>query len=290
MRKLGSAIGERLWAFSRPRLPRLVYTNGGLGDELMLTAIARVARAAGSPLHILTSRPEVWRDNGDPASVQIGVERWFYAQRRGWIGTEIVHLAYKTGAPGHIGAQMAARAGFSLPGGWRPFLVLLGAARREPNRIVVQNSCRGAIYAATTKEWAQARWQELVNRLAVNFEVVQIGTSADPLLNGVIDRRGRTTLHNAAAVIRDAACFVGLESGLMHVAAAVKTPSVIIYGGRSRPHETGYAFNRNLTRQPACVGCGLNDGCPHQMICMDIPVSEVETAVHDAMNSNTSNA
>jgi ADP-heptose:LPS heptosyltransferase len=245
----------------------------------MLTAIARAARLAGQPLNILTARPEVWRGNHDPLSLQADIERWHYAKRRGWITTEIVHLLYPTGAPGHIAAQMAKCAGVALPPDWRPVLNLPKALPRHPRRLVLQNSCRGALYAADTKEWPQSRWNQLVRRLAGDFELVQIGTLADPPLAGAIDRRGRTNLAEAAALIQRAACFVGLESGLMHVAAAVRAPSVIIYGGRTRPHETGYAHHANLTRNPACAGCALNTGCPHSMVCMEIPVDEVEAAV-----------
>lgn len=278
-RRLLSAFADRAWAFFRPRIARLVYANGGLGDELMLTAIARAARMAGRPLHILTARPEVWHRNRDPLGVQTNIERWHYAKRRGWIATEIVHLLYPTGAPGHIAAQMAKCAGVALPPDWRPVLNLPKALPRHPRRLVLQNSCRGALYAADTKEWPQSRWNQLVRRLAGDFELVQIGTLADPPLAGAIDRRGRTNLAEAAALIQRAACFVGLESGLMHVAAAVRAPSVIIYGGRTRPHETGYAHHANLTRSPACAGCALNTGCPHSMVCMEIPVDEVEAAV-----------
>ena len=146
---------------------------------------------------------------------------------------------------------------------------------------MLQNSCRGARYRADTKEWPQDRWQELTRRLGRDFELVQVGVSADPVLPGVRDSRGRTTLFEVASLIANATAFVGLDSGLMHVAAAMHTPAVIIYGGRTRPHETGYGFNRHLPRAPACAGCALNTGCPHQMICMQIPVDEVEGAVHE---------
>jgi hypothetical protein len=272
-------LRERLWARTRANLLRVVYANGGLGDELMLTAIVRAARLDGHPLHVVTERPEVWRGNHDPLSLQVDIERWHYASRRGWIATEIVHLLYRTGAPGHIAAQMATCAGVALPSDWRPVLNLPELPPRDPRRLVLQNSCRGALYAAETKEWPQGHWGELARRLACDFELVQIGTLADPPLAGAIDRRGRTNLAEAAALIQGAACFVGLESGLMHVAAAVRTPSVIIYGGRTRPDETGYVHHANLTRSPACAGCALNTGCPHSMVCMEIPVDEVEAAV-----------
>jgi hypothetical protein len=274
------SLRDRWWAHTRPRLSRVIYANGGLGDELMLTAIARAAREAGHPVHVLTNLPAIWKNNPDPLSVQCGVEPWSYAKQRGWVKTEIVHLAYINGNGRHIAEQMAEKAGVLLPRDWRPFLPMGAPAERHSQRIVLQNSCRGARYAADTKEWPQERWQELVGRLTPDFELVQIGSSVDPPLPGTRDLRGKTTLHNAAELIAGARCFLGLESGLMHVAAAVGTSAIIIYGGRTRPHETGYAFNHNITRTPDCVGCALNTGCPNGMICMDIPVGEIEAAIH----------
>ncbi len=272
-------IRTRLWAWFQPKIDRAYYTNGGLGDELMLTAIAATARATGKPIHLIASYPGIWRKNSDPASIQSNLERWLYACRRGWIKTKVIHLVYKTGAPSHIAEQMAAHTSVTLPSDWRPTVPFRQPANKYPQRIVFHNSCRGALYAASTKEWPQDRWKTLIKRMASDFEFIQIGTLADPQLPLVVDRRGKTSLSEAAEMIASAQLFLGLESGLMHVAAAVRTPSVIIVGGRSRPNETCYPYNLNITRTPSCVGCGLNDGCPHNLVCLDIPVEEVETAI-----------
>lgn len=287
-RRVFRSLGDRLWAMSRPRVPRLVYTNGGLGDELMLTAIAHTARAAGQPLHVLTNLPEVWQGNADAGSVQTDVERWFYAQRRGWIDSEIVHLGYESTRAGrHIAQQMADHLGLLLPPAWRPVLpAARPATARHPRRIVIQNSCRGARYAATTKEWAQAHWLTLCARLA-GYELVQLGSVHDPALPVTTDLRGKTTLIGAAEMLASAACFVGLESGLMHVAAAMHTPAVIVHGGRTAPTQTGYPFHRHITRQPPCAGCALNTGCPHDLVCLAIPPEEVLDAVQQSLRASS---
>ncbi len=288
MSRVLNGILDRIWTISRPKLPRLFYANGGIGDELLLTAIAHRARELNAPLPILTNLPELWRGNPDPATLQTNVDRWHYAKQRAWISTEIIHLPYRNGTLRHIADQMADHLDLSLPADWRPRLILHKPQKKNPKLVVLQNSCRGARYASDTKEWAIDRWLDLVQRIAPDFALVQLGTIMDPLLPGARDLRGQTTIIQAAELIAGAALFVGLESGLMHVAAAVETPAVIIYGGRSRPVETGYPFNTNLTRSPECAGCGLNTGCPHDLICLDIPVDEVEQTVRDRMNSQSS--
>ncbi len=72
----------------------------------------------------------------------------------------------------------------------------------------------------------------------------------------------------------------------MHVAAAVRTLAVIVYGDRSRPQEVGYACHVNIVRSPACVGCALNFSCPNGMTCVEIQAEAVEVAVHTQSASN----
>ncbi len=252
----------------------------------MLTAVARAARLAGRPLSILTDLPAVWIGNSDPALVVTGIQRWHYAQRRSWIPKlEIRHLITSNFSSRHLAQQAADHLGLTLPADWAP-IIQFTRRPREPRRIVFQLSCRGARYAADTKEWAFDRWQTLLARFAADHELIQLGTKLDPLIPGAADLRGRTSLAEAAAWMDSAAVFIGLESGLTHLAAATSVPAVIIQGGRTAPTLTGYPWHRHLTRTPACAGCALNSGCPHARLCLDIPVDEVEAAVRQTLESN----
>ena len=274
-----------LWAKTRPRVGQLVYTFGGLGDELLLTAIAREARRLGRPLAVMTRRPEVWEGNPDPTHVLPGDDRWFLAAQRGWVRTTITHAGYQSGQREHIAEQMARHLGIRLPADWRPVLYWpeATAARRE-DYVVVQNSCRGALYAAETKEWPQSHWTELVSGLTRTHRVVHLGTPADPHLPGVEDLRGKTTLRDAVGMLAKARLFVGLESGTMHLAAAAGTPSVIILGGRTLPGQTTYPHHRLVAHDPGCAGCWLNQGCPNGRACLtEIPVSRVLTEVAESL-------
>lgn len=286
LRKITAAVRRRVWALTCPKIGRLYYTGGGLGDELMFTAVAAEARKRGSALHVLTDRPEVWESNTDAASVQTGVGKWFDAKNRGLINTKITHLSCQNSMHVHLAAQMAGLVGLELPANWAPVYRPRSTARVEPGTVVIQNSCRGALYAAVTKEWPFERWGFLVERLiAEGHQVVQIGTRHDPPVQGAVDLRGQTDLPRAASVLEKAKLFIGLESGLMHLAAAVRVPSVIIYGGRTRPHETGYPFHfhAGVSRLP-CSGCGLNSDCPIEVKCMtDVSVDVVWNAVQEAL-------
>ena len=74
-------------------------------------------------------------------------------------------------------------------------------------------------------------WESL-ERLAaeVGPERIALLGQQGPPLPGVLDLRGRTTLAQAAAVIRESRCYVGVDSGLMWIAGSLQVPTVGLYG------------------------------------------------------------
>jgi ADP-heptose:LPS heptosyltransferase len=61
------------------------------------------------------------------------------------------------------------------------------------------------------------------------FEIVEIGRETDPLGAGINLIDG-TTVPELAAVLRDAHIYIGNDSGPLHLALAVGTPAVGIFG------------------------------------------------------------
>lgn len=67
---------------------------------------------------------------------------------------------------------------------------------------------------------------------------------------------GELTLAQTAAVIRDASLFVGGDSGLAHVAAALGTPTVVFFGpSDSRKWGARGDKHRIVRRDLACAPC-----------------------------------
>jgi ADP-heptose:LPS heptosyltransferase len=129
-------------------------------------------------------------------------------------------------------------------------------------------------------EWYPERFQAVVDALKGEFNFVQVGGVGDPALRGVLDLRGKTSLRESAAVVARSLTFLGKAGFLMNVARAVGTRSVIVYGGREMPEETGYAGNENLYSPLGCAPCWLIDGCPYDRECMKmITVEQVIAAV-----------
>lgn len=89
------------------------------------------------------------------------------------------------------------------------------------------------------KTWPEINYAELANDLAGEFTgVILLGTEGDLDLTASIGNRlelpfvdlaGKTTLLQVAAVLRRASFFVGSDSGLGHVAAAVATPTLSFF-------------------------------------------------------------
>lgn len=96
------------------------------------------------------------------------------------------------------------------------------------------------------KMWPMERFREAIERLgAAGLGVVLVGAPSDAgavaglaRIEGVVDLVGRTSLRQLGAVLSLCDAFVGNDSGAMHVAAAVGTPVVAIFGSTD-PRKTG---------------------------------------------------
>ena len=89
------------------------------------------------------------------------------------------------------------------------------------------------------KTWPEHHYIALANALGGAFSgVILLGTDSDRTVNAAIsqglhlpcvDLSGKTTLPQVVAVLKRSAFFVGSDSGLGHVAAAVTTPSLTFF-------------------------------------------------------------
>lgn len=109
-----------------------------------------------------------------------------------------------------------------------------------------------------------------------------IGRILPKLRRPAVDLSGRLTLKQLAALTAQAKCFVGVDSVPMHIAAAMQTPVVALFGP-SGDLEWGpwMVKSRVLTTNHSCRPCGL-DGCGQGKIseCLtEIAVNDVLKAV-----------
>jgi len=138
------------------------------------------------------------------------------------------------------------------------------------------------------RAWPFERWTALFQTDALRGErgVVQVGLKGKAVLPGVLDQTGRLSFRETALVMREAELFIGTEGGLMHAAAAVGVPSVILYGGITRPEFSGYPELQSIVcNYVECIHCGLKGDCPNDHICMNsITVEQVADAIRESLS------
>ena len=81
------------------------------------------------------------------------------------------------------------------------------------------------------REWSKYKYRILENMIREHeWKIVWIGLSKNSKKRKDYDLTGKTTLKKAGAVIEICDAFVTVDSGLMHVASAVNTPVISIFG------------------------------------------------------------
>lgn len=171
-------------------------------------------------------------------------------------------------------------------------------AEREAQSIIRQNGI-GAnedfavmhIFAGwQPKEWPQNRFAEIADYLYQQYDLrsVIIGTEAEArridasALNreGVINIAGQTSLAETAAVIGFGQIFIGNDSGPMHLAAAMQTPVVALFGQNTPQRYGPWRCPAEVLYHPVeCSPCPQTE-CKRQPSCMElIKVVEVKKAI-----------
>lgn len=158
---------------------------------------------------------------------------------------------------------------------WRPYkpqpaeIVFTPAelAFAEPYRDMVMLEPHVKSIGHRNKDWGPINWQQLDTLIREQRlgRVVQCGPQGTRFLHHATPAVTSTFRH-ALAVLSVCRAFVGTEGGLMHGAAAVGTPAVILWSEFISPEITGYAQHRNIRH--AGVSCGSRvdcEGCNRSM-------------------------
>jgi heptosyltransferase II len=148
------------------------------------------------------------------------------------------------------------------------------------------------------KQWEPARFRQLVEQLTERFpktyllllgsanEVEMIRKWVEGISGRIIIAAGQTNLKEAAALIKRCALLVCNDSGLMHVAVAVHTPVIAIYGPTDYRRTAPIGPIHTMIRKDLpCSPCFKLEGdlqvqlCAHHDCLNTIEVEEVFRAV-----------
>lgn len=230
----------------------------GWGDELILTGIVReMQRQDRRKIRIVYERGarqwcELW--NGNPRIARPG-ER----------GNFRLLQARRNGLRPYIAAHS------SRQWTWKQYAAPIGEiyftdaerqfGARHGGRLIVEPNLKAK--ASPNKNWGWARWVALANLLEARhgIQITQLGPEGTMLLPHA-EHVVTGSIRQAAAVMATARAAVLTEGGLHHVAAAVGTPAVVIYGGYISPAVTGYERQIGFFTGEG-LGCGMRVPCEH---------------------------
>lgn len=184
-----------------------------------------------------------------------------------------------------------------------PHLEINTVARQQIQSILAKCNCETSTLiiihtgpSSPVRQWSREAWTKLVQSLRQHgyTNIVQLGarvgsymqaaaTEAQPI-PGVISLVEQLSLEQSIALISLGKLYVGIDSGLLHIAASVQTPAVGIWG----PTTPRFRFSEGerrwfVTSQVECQGCHhrmprlhWETNCPHNIHCMkEISVVEV---------------
>jgi heptosyltransferase III len=127
-----------------------------------------------------------------------------------------------------------------------------------------------------SRQWPEPFWCDLVHRLESDgYSLVRLGrgtdrTASQSVDGGYLDLENKTSIRESAAVIKSAQLLVSVDSGLFHLAAAVNTEAVGLFGPVD-PELRIYSERSHglVTTNTHCVACsttqdlqGVDGHCP----------------------------
>jgi ADP-heptose:LPS heptosyltransferase len=164
--------------------------------------------------------------------------------------------------------------------------LLEGAGIHTPYAVIHPGTAR------PEKEWPPENWAHVAKELLAAGMNVAVTGSADPAERvqvaevvarapGTIDLAGRFTLLELAAVIEGAGIFCGVDSAAMHMAGAVGTPCVALFGPTNpfhwQPRNPSCRIIRSQTMPPFLPS---QKGGPMA----DIPPKDAILAIHNLLD------
>ena len=253
------------------------------------------------------------------AARRIGLENghgWFLTERLEDGGFGAQHQAqYWLDLVGLLGASSAARGaevqqatGYRLPasnqkavpsdepipstGSRQSNLNMASPAPTSGSPLIVIHAGGGGLSRA--RRWSPEQFAAVADALVESHQaqIVLVGGHDDEaaavkaaMQSSVIDLTGQTTLSELAGLLSQADCFIGAESGVMHLAAASGTPVAAIFGpgnpaawGPWQPGGQVHIIRSGVECSPCSYvghGIGLREGCAARTCLKLVTVAQV---------------
>jgi lipopolysaccharide heptosyltransferase II len=155
--------------------------------------------------------------------------------------------------------------------------------------------CPGAEFGPA-KQWPAEHYAKVASQLVQQgWQVLILGSQADntianditskidtPLKESIYNLCGKTELQNAIDLLATANSVVSNDSGLMHIAAALHTPLIAIYGPTSPNFTPPLADNAHIVQLDVDCGPCFQRICPerHHKCMQSIPSEQIINLLH----------
>ena len=252
----------------------MIVRQLAMGDVLLATPIVRqLYKDYGGNCHIdlLTLKPEIFANN--PYIRRVFTPESFSEAKGPYTRVINLDLAYENMPHVHIVDAYA--------------LTSHGAADKIENKrleLFSSDADRAGAKSAQTKDiggdyvvihmrkdtWPSrnlpdATWKKILDILleSTDFKIVQVGSSHEIAFNyhpRLLNMLGKFNVHELREIIASAQCYVGVDSGTLHIAACTDTPIVAMFSSahhRLREPLERPPHARFIPIQPAvdCYGC-----------------------------------
>lgn len=253
-----------------------IKRSHGLGDLVLLLPVLDKARDAGRRVRVTTRAEWVdvfaalrpgfhWdaRETGDCTDLDALTAMVRPTEHRTDEFGRLVGIAPPFGAPA-----------VEVPAEWaEPFERLRGAVVFAPD-------------AEHPARRAPAEWAAHVARELAGGNLVLVGKHPGPAMPCDLDLRGRMGTRDLFAVAAAASVVVCMDSGVLHVAAAVGTPTVAVFGGvdpryRVRRSQRVLALQADMD----CCPCNKNETCDGLYPCLRAASAQDVVEVVDSVRT-----
>jgi heptosyltransferase-3 len=219
---------------------------------------------------------------------------------RRWVFTHLIRPEEirVTPPPAHPGADQSLRLvaviGVATPNSRPKLYVTEEEARTVDRLLAAEGLAPGARFVTVNpfsrwkyKEWGYGKWAEVLDRIRETYSLPALivgakeETEAAACIagrcgNGVHNMAGKTTLGDLAALLSRSSLHMGVDSAAPHIAYAVGTPSITIFGPSDwRGWTIPEAFHRVVRPDDPCVPCNRK-GCEDREVSLCLEEMQVE--------------
>jgi len=150
------------------------------------------------------------------------------------------------------------------------------------------------------KHWFDEHWQQVILRIRARYKLrtIILGGPGDlehaekiSEESGAINLAGKTSLSEAAAIIKKASLLIGVDTGLTHMGHAFHVPTLALFGSTCPYAFAGVDTSKVLYLNKWCSPCRRRPTCKGKFDCMrDITPDLVLTEVKTLMKNNNENS